>query len=66
MTAQKIRASKKSHSSIYSMYIHFCSKACREFLDGGHLELLVEEDITINLRNLYSVDDSLIDRFAFF
>ena len=39
------------------MYIHFCSKACREFLDGGHLELLVEEDITINLRNLYSVDD---------
>lgn len=26
-------------------------------LDGGHLELLDEEDITINLRNLYSVDD---------
>ena len=58
MTAQKIRASKKTHSSIYSTYVHtFLQQSMYGILDGGHLELLDEEDITINLRNLYSVDD---------
>ena len=49
---------KKPHSSIYSTYVHtFLQQSMYGILDGGHLELLDEEDITINLRNLYSVDD---------